>query len=333
MNTWQRWVSAPKTHFLNKALFQIHLWAGIVLGLYILMISVSGAVYLLEDKLDRYFVPGNVLPTASGPLSDDELEAQIEEVYSDFEVFMFNQSSDPERAVLVVLRQDGGTQNRYFDQYRGLDRGSSLPWEAKVYRWLIDFHDDLFIDNGGRRINGWGAVLFLVMMLSGLVIWWRGKAQWRQGFYPSKKSPRGMLWQFHSVFGFWCLFFMFAWGISGILITIPDTFRTVTDTLGLSNALNMGLIGMPDPEIQAMLDSGELEPNAFIMNLGEIRADRSSGFLDFMVDVHFGRFDAAWVTWLLLFISLIPAGMFITGFILWWQRVVMRTYRKMTGNT
>lgn len=297
------------------------------------MISVSGAVYLLEDQLDRYFVPGNVQPTASEPLRGDELEARIEEVYNDYEVFMFTASSNPERAVLVVLRQDGVAENRYFDQYRGEDRGSSLPWQAKGYRWLIDFHDDLFIDNGGRRINGWGAVVFLVMMLSGLFIWWRGKSQWRQGFYLSNKSPRGTLWQLHSVFGFWCLFFMFAWGISGMLIAIPDVFRTVTDTLGLSNILNMGLIGLPDPAIQAMLDSGDLEPNAFIMNLGEIRADRSSGFLDLMVDIHFGRFDAAWITWVLVFISLIPAAMFITGFILWWQRVVIRSYRKLTTNT
>ena len=328
MNNWQRWVTVPKTHLLNKILFQIHLWAGIVLGLYILMISVSGAVYLLENDLDRLFVPGNVIPTENGPLDDDVLEARIEEVYSDSEVFMFTASSNPERAVLVVLRQDGVAVNRYFDQYRGEDRGSSLPWQAKVYRWLINFHDDLFIENGGRQINGWGAVVFLMMMLSGLFIWWRGKTQWRQGFHISKQSPRGTLWQFHSVFGFWCLFFMFAWGISGMLIAIPDTFRTVTDTLGLSNILNMGLIGMPDVEIQAMLDSGELEPNAFIMNLGEIRSDNSSGFLDFMVDIHFGRFQAAWARWSLVFISLIPAGMFITGFILWWKRVVMRTYRK-----
>lgn len=304
-----------------------------MLGLYILMISVSGAVYLLENELDRYFVPGNVQPTAAGPLPDDELEARIEEVYSDSDVFMFTASSNPERAVLVVLRQDGVAENRYFDQYRGLDRGSSLPWEAKTYRWLIDFHDDLFIENGGRQINGWGAVVFLLMMLSGLFIWWRGKVQWRQGLYLSKKSPRGTLWQLHSVFGFWCLFFMFAWGISGMLIAIPDTFRTVTDTLGLSNILNMGLIGMPDLEIQAMLDSGELQPNAFIMNLGEIRADRSSGFLDLMVDIHFGRFDATWITWVLFLISLVPAIMFITGFILWWKRVVTRTYRKVTNNS
>lgn len=332
MNTLQRWVSTPKTHLLNKTLFQIHLWAGIVLGLYILMISVSGAVYLLEDDLDRLFVPGNVIPTDNGPLDDDVLEARIEEVYSDSEVFMFTASSNPERAVLVVLRQDGATVNRYFDQYRGLDRGSSLPWQAKTYRWVIDFHDDLFIENGGRQINGWGAVVFLIMMLSGIFIWWRGKAQWRQGFYLSKQSPRGMLWQLHSVFGFWCLFFMFAWGISGMLIAIPDTFRTVTDTLGLSNILNMGLIGMPDVEVQAMLDSGELGPNEFIMNLGEIRSDNSSGFLDFMVDIHFGRFEAAWGKWALFLISLIPAAMFITGFILWWKRVVMRAYRKTFSN-
>ena len=134
------------------------------------MISISGAVFLLEEELDRYFVPGNVVPTSTEPLQGEELEARIEEVYSDFDVFMFTQSSNPERAILVVLRQDGETVNHYFDQYRGEDRGSSLPWQTKTYRWLINFHDDLLILNGGRQINGWLAIVFLVMMLSGVFI-------------------------------------------------------------------------------------------------------------------------------------------------------------------
>ncbi len=110
-----------------------------MLGLYILMISVSGAVYLLENDLDRVFVPGNVIPTENGPLDDDVLEARIEEVYSDSEVFMFTASSNPERAVLVVLRQDGVAVNRYFDQYRGVDRGARYPGKLKFIAGLLIF--------------------------------------------------------------------------------------------------------------------------------------------------------------------------------------------------
>lgn len=323
---------APKTHLLNKILFQIHLWAGIALGLYILMISVSGVAYLLESELDRLFVPSTIEPDNEAPLEGDALDARVEEVYRDFEVVMISPPFNPERAAAVVIRQGDVTSLHYFDPYREIDLGSARPWQTSVYRWLIDFHNDLLIPRGGRRINGWFAASFIVMTLSGLVIWWRGKAQWHQGLYMTPKSPRGMLWQFHSVFGFWCLFFMFAWGISGMLLGIPDVVRNVTDTFGLSNALGMGMVGMTDPEIQELLDAGLVDNNPFnpfIMNLGDIRADRGSGFMDFMVDVHFGRFEAAWTTWALAIIGLVPVALFISGFILWWQRVVIRTYRKI----
>tara|TARA_R110000824_G_scaffold315042_1_gene501986 strand:- start:10301 stop:11194 length:894 start_codon:yes stop_codon:yes gene_type:complete len=293
------------------------------------MISISGVAFLLEDDLDRMFVPGNVRPSETEPLRNEALEARIAEVYSDFDVFLISPSSNPERAVLVVLRSDGTTVNRYFDQYRGVDRGSSLPWQAGIYRWLIDFHDDLFITQGGREINGWGAAVFLLMMLSGLFIWWRGKAQWQQGLYITPKSPRATLWQLHSVFGFWCLFFMLAWGISGMFLTIPGSLRAFTDTFGLSNALGMGLVGLPDAEIESILAAGNFDGSNMLINRGDIRADRSSGFMDLLVDIHFGRFESRWAGWALAFIGLIPAMMFITGFILWWQRVVMRSYRKI----
>lgn len=293
------------------------------------MISISGVAFLLEDDLDRWFVPGNVSPTDDPPLRNDELEARIAEVYSDFEIFLISPSSNPTRAVLVVLRKDGVTQNHYFDPYRGVDRGSSTPWQTGVYRWLINFHDDLFIAQGGRQINGWAASVFLLMMLSGLIIWWRGKAQWRQGLYMTTNSPRGMLWQWHSVFGFWCLFFMLAWGISGMLLTIPGSVRSLTDFLGLSSLLGMGLVGLPNAEIEAILAAGNVGSDANLTNIGDIRADRGTGFMDLMVDIHFGRFEGRWASWLLAIIGLVPAGMFITGFILWWQRVVLRSYRKI----
>ena len=293
------------------------------------MMSVSGVAFLLEDHLDRLFVPSTVQADGREPMSDDEMEARIEEVYADFEIVMISPPFNPQRAAAVVVRQDDVSTIRYFDPYTGEDRGSANPWQTNIYRWLIDFHDDLLIPGMGRDINGWGALVFLVMMLSGFTIWWRGKQQWRQSFTISSKSPRATLWQLHSVFGFWTLFFMLAWGLSGMFLTIPEVLRVVTEPLGLSNLLGMGIVGISPVEIDAMLEAGPLADNYQLLNINDFRADRSSGFMDFMVDIHFGRYESGWIIALLTVIGLVPAMMFITGFILWWQRVVMRSYRKL----
>ena len=43
MTIWKRWVRQPHTLWLRRALFQVHLWTGIGVGLYILLISLTGA--------------------------------------------------------------------------------------------------------------------------------------------------------------------------------------------------------------------------------------------------------------------------------------------------
>jgi len=43
---------------LQRAFFQIHLWVGIALSLYVLVISVSGSVIVFRRELDRAMCPG-----------------------------------------------------------------------------------------------------------------------------------------------------------------------------------------------------------------------------------------------------------------------------------
>src|SRR5881628_2791417 len=50
---WQRWLRQPQNIWLRKALFQVHLWSGIAIGLYVLMISVTGSVLVYRNELFR----------------------------------------------------------------------------------------------------------------------------------------------------------------------------------------------------------------------------------------------------------------------------------------
>src|SRR4030095_1735040 len=48
---WTRWVRQPQKIWLRRALFQVHLWSGIAIGLYIFMISVTGSVLVYRNEL------------------------------------------------------------------------------------------------------------------------------------------------------------------------------------------------------------------------------------------------------------------------------------------
>lgn len=64
---WRLWVHQPQRLRLRKAIFQIHLWSGIALGLYILMIGLTGSVLVYSNELFRAATPAPVISTHSAP--------------------------------------------------------------------------------------------------------------------------------------------------------------------------------------------------------------------------------------------------------------------------
>jgi uncharacterized iron-regulated membrane protein len=50
--------SAVQSNWIRRALFQMHLWTGLAIGLYVLAICVSGSVMVFRRELNRAFCPG-----------------------------------------------------------------------------------------------------------------------------------------------------------------------------------------------------------------------------------------------------------------------------------
>src|SRR6187549_1082972 len=107
MNSWQRWVQAPHTHGLRKALFQVHLWLGIGLGLYVLVISLSGSAILLKSPFYSWFEPKTLEPTDAMPLEGDALDARMAEVYAGYKLGFTIEAYEPTNATYIVLEKDG----------------------------------------------------------------------------------------------------------------------------------------------------------------------------------------------------------------------------------
>src|SRR5204862_6344147 len=53
LTLWSRWLRNPQRIWLRRAFFQVHLWCGLAIGLYILMISVTGSILVYRNELFR----------------------------------------------------------------------------------------------------------------------------------------------------------------------------------------------------------------------------------------------------------------------------------------
>ena len=284
-------MQAPQTHWLRKTLFQIHLWTGISLGLYVLTISITGSAILLQPSIVRLFTPSNLAPVETSVLNEQALQDRIAEVYSEYEVYFVLPSNGPERATYVVLNKDGGVFPRYFNQFTGEDLGPSNPWPVRSFEWLVNVHDDLLMGKKGRKLNGLGGVVFLLMALTGSIIWWQGRLRWKDSLQIKRNSSRSFNWQLHSFIGFWSLFLMFSWGLSGAYLGFPKPFNYLMDW--------------------------------FDSDLADF--ERPNAWLKFVMNIHFARFgEGAWGRGIWIILGLLPTVMVVSGFIIWWKRVVMK---------
>ena len=74
MTYWQRWMLQPQAVWLRKATFQVHLWSGIGIGLYVLLVSVTGSVLVYRNELYRAATPDPIVVIEQGArLTDEQL--------------------------------------------------------------------------------------------------------------------------------------------------------------------------------------------------------------------------------------------------------------------
>ena len=304
---WQRWLRQPQNIWLRKALFQVHLWSGIAIGLYILTISVTGSVVVYRNELYRAATPEPIISKSSGPaLTDEQLTEAATRLYPGYHVINLTRARNPDQAVDIWLRRGDVTRYRLFDPRTGSDLGESVRAGIWLVSNLLDLHDNLLAGPTGRQVNGLGALAVLALAVTGLVIWWPGIKTWRRSLTLHRGVGwKRLTWHLHSMIGFWSLGFTLVFALSGAYLGFPETFQDLADRLEPATASNAGT---------RMVD----------------------GIIYWLAYLHFGRINGIGIPcsgpglcdqttkaiWALF--GLAPAAMFVTGAIMWWNRVIRR---------
>ena len=275
---------------MRRALFQVHLWLGLLLGIYLVVISVSGSAVVFRREVSIWFIPQFVPSTEGEALTGDELARAIERVYSSagYGLVRFSEPQRQRRPVSVLVERDGVEHGRLFDPFAVADMGESFPAPVRVMEWLVSLHDDLLTGFSGRKVNGFAGGVVVLLALTGAVIWWPGRRRWRQSLYVTPSMSR-RLWHLHSATGFWIFLLLFNWALSGWYMGLPGPVESLKDWL-------------------------DADPADFDRPL--------DGVTRFLTTAHFGRFGGLEIRILWAVLGLLPAVLFVSGFIVWWRRVV-----------
>lgn len=305
LTVWQRWVRQPQKIWLRRALFQVHLWGGVAVGLYILLISLTGSVLVYRNELYRAATPQPIISKSSGSrLTDDQLTKAVTRLYPGYRIVNLGRAPNLDQAVDVRLRRGDEIKHRLFDPRTGSDLGDSVSTGIRLVSALLDLHDNLLAGPTGRNVNGVGALAVLALAATGIVIWWPGIKTWRRSLTLHRGVGwKRLTWHLHSMIGFWGLGFVSMFALSGVYLVIPDQIQDLADWLEPLNAANSGTrIGDRVIYWLAYLHFGRIN-GIGIPCSGPGLCDQTT--------------KAIWAVF-----GLAPAAMFVTGAIMWWSRVL-----------
>jgi uncharacterized iron-regulated membrane protein len=222
-------------------------------------------------------------------MTEEDLRAAAQRAYPQHTIAEIREQRRPERPVLIALVRGDATSERLFDPYTGEDLGHSYPPALQFVEWLVDLHDNLLAGRTGRIVNGVGGLLVLALLLTGAVIWWPGKTRWRRSLVLRPLGTRRFVWHLHSFIGFWAFALLLIWAATAVYFAFPEPFESTIDRF--------------DADLNDSYRPGE----AFLLTL---------------IKLHFGRFGGLEIRVLWALLGLLPAALFITGFIMWWRRVL-----------
>jgi uncharacterized iron-regulated membrane protein len=284
MNTWNNWVKRPQTLWFRRLLFQVHLWRGISLGVYTVVICVSGSAAVFNNEFYETFLPAPKLVEITGPpLSRAELKTAAQRAHPRSTITRVNIWQDPREAAVVSLGTATYADQRFVNPYTGQDLGTARPFGLRMVSFISQLHMNLLMGYSGRLMNGVGGFLVAILSVTGMIIWWPGIRRWRSSLSVRRRTNLKRLnWDLHSAIGFWTFAIVFMWAITGAYLVLPKPF---------DKALSF------------------IPSAAPLMNIEIFRA------------LHVGSFGGWPVKTIWLVLGLAPPVLFVTGFIMWWHRV------------
>lgn len=359
----------PQSAWLRRALFQAHLWVGMLAGLYVFVVCATGAALVFRIEMQRAAFPE--LFTLSGeaaPAHPADILDSLKRAFPSDRISGIDAPSTSRPTYLAYVMRGGRFLTLLLDPVTGRVLGE-LP-QRSIVRTVQELHFDLLGGRTGRVINGIGAFCLLMMVATGFVIWWPGIATWRRAFgVDFQRSWRRINFDLHSAIGIWTGLLVAMWAVTGIYFVWPQPFRAIVNTLSpitvtrpprsargdtpagwrelVDRAVAIGGEGqhvarvvLPSSDTAAFLVMlSDVHPTpAGSPQLTSIYLDQYSGevvqqsratsrtlgdtVMAWVAPLHVGNFGGNGVRIAWLFLGLSPPILFVTGFFMWWSRVV-----------
>ncbi|MBB1423206.1 PepSY domain-containing protein [Pseudoalteromonas sp. SG43-7] len=211
----------------RKLARRLHLWLGLSLGMFFVILCLSGAALVYYPQIDTWLHP-ELVNAAQQPCDYNTALKTLRMQYPDklgpwrFEVtpeqqFIPARYYNPQETqgqdfapMMVWLSADGSTLLR------------KSFWGDYLVTWLYNLHFTLLLGSTGTIIVGYFGIGSALLLLAGLVAWWPKSGFWlRQLRFKRRAALLGRMYDWHKTIGLVMLLPLFILTSTGAMLALP----------------------------------------------------------------------------------------------------------------
>lgn len=205
---------------LYRIVWRWHFYAGMIIAPVLIVVSLTGAIYIFKDELEALVYPGvtYVEPAPERATYEQQVAAARAAVGPTYRIGLMQVFMNPKRATALAM-SDKNFQFVYVDPYRGRYLGSIES--GGFFDQVLSLHRTLFLGTTGRIMVELTTCWAIVLAATGIYLWW-----------PSKTNPVWGVWlprlrgnfyvvlrDLHSVSGFYVAVIAIVIALTGLIYT------------------------------------------------------------------------------------------------------------------
>jgi uncharacterized iron-regulated membrane protein len=212
-------MSKKKKHTIwKKWAGRLHLWLGLTTGIIVFIVAVTGCMFVFHDELqDLSRDWRKVAPQEGDFVAPSLLRDRVQELYPGADASMVVYQNR-ERPAHVFALLDERPHHIYFNPYTAeLTHVQDL--EKDFFLIIEDLHMHLLLpEDIGKQVVGISTLIFLLMLITGIVLWWPKK---RKNFRKNLQIKWNARWRrvnydWHRTTGFYISFLALFIALTGL---------------------------------------------------------------------------------------------------------------------
>ena len=206
----------------KKTLLFFHRWLGFISGLVVVIVSITGCLFVFQDEIqDALYADYRKVEVQNKPyLLPSQLSQVALKKYPAAKTTYFGYYGEDRPAVVGVTDPKLGTRYVYINPYTGQLLFSQDI--TKNFFIIVEYiHLYLLLPTPiGRVVVGTSVIIFVIIMITGIILWWPKRKSDRKRSFTIKWNGRWrrINYDLHNVLGFYACSIAIILAITGLAI-------------------------------------------------------------------------------------------------------------------